>query len=59
MVYAPNLWSERRILWEELLGLRNDVTVPLLAIGDFNEVFSTNERKGGSGCAGSTDEFKN
>ena len=42
-----------------ITGIEDDVTIPLLAIGDFNEVFSTNERKGGSGCAGSTDEFKN
>ena len=59
VVYAPNLRSERRTLWEELLALRNEVTVPFLAMGDFNEVFSSNERRGGTGCAGSMVEFKN
>ena len=59
VVYAPNLRNERRLLWEELLELRDAVTVPILAMGDFNEVFSTSERKGGSGCVGSMEEFKN
>ena len=48
MVYAPNLRSEGRLLWEELLDLRDTVTVPLLAMEDFNEVFSAFERKGRS-----------
>ena len=35
------------------------MTVPLLAMGDFNEVFRASERKGGSGCARSMEEFRN
>ena len=47
VVYAPNIRSDRRLLWEDLLALRELVSVPMLAMGDFNEVLSANERKGG------------
>ena len=58
IVYAPNLRSDRRLLWEDLLALRDSVSLPMLAMGDFNEVFNENERKGGVGCAGSMEEFR-
>ncbi|XP_021986463.1 uncharacterized protein LOC110882867 [Helianthus annuus] len=37
-VYAPNDFSLRRVLWEELTGLIRDRDGLWLAIGDFNEV---------------------
>ena len=58
VVYAPNTRSNRRLLWEDLLALRDLISVPMLAMGDFNEVFIANERKGGVGCTRSTEEFR-
>ena len=59
IVYAPNCSNERRLLWEELIAVKEAVDEPMLAMGDFNEIFTLKERRGGVGCLRSMEEFKN
>ncbi|XP_058220671.1 uncharacterized protein LOC131330923 [Rhododendron vialii] len=45
-VYAPNEVEDRRVLWDELLGLKGNSSTPWCIGGDFNEISSISERKG-------------
>lgn len=58
VVYAPNHRYGREQLWNDLLGLRDQIKEPLLVMGDFNEVRHVEERNGGASCFGSIREFQ-
>jgi len=45
-VYAPNDQGGRRLVWDQLRNLRHKLRLPLLMVGDFNEVVRMEERKG-------------
>lgn len=47
LVYAPNELTERCLLWEKLVHLKQLVQGPWLIMGDFNNVLSVEERMGG------------
>ncbi|MED6122090.1 hypothetical protein PIB30_036604 [Stylosanthes scabra] len=48
-VYAPNLVVERRAVWKELLAYKQQIGLPALAFGDFNEVLRKEERSSSKG----------
>jgi len=48
LVYAPNDHQERLIVWSQMRAIRSIVGVPLVLMGDFNEVIRPTERRGGS-----------
>ena len=56
LIYALNDRGERRGRDEHRL-LKKEVTDPILAIRDFNEVLYPEKRKWGLGCQDSMDEF--
>lgn len=45
-IYAPNDVANRRILWEELLALKINSSIPWCIGGDFNEITAITERVG-------------
>jgi len=45
VVYAPNDQGGRRLLWGQLRNLRDKLSLPLIMVGDFNEVARIEERK--------------
>lgn len=44
LVYGPHSIGERRILWDELRGVRDQFNVPCLMMGDFNEILKVDDR---------------
>ncbi|PNX86889.1 hypothetical protein L195_g042972, partial [Trifolium pratense] len=46
-VYASPICTLRPLLWDYLEDLVNTVSLPVLAIGDFNDILLPNEQKGG------------
>ncbi|KAJ6414222.1 hypothetical protein OIU84_006950 [Salix udensis] len=57
-VYAKNLRSERKILWDELCEVASLLDGPWVVGGDFNAVLNVNESKGGGNPnQGSMEEF--
>jgi len=48
MVYAPNDQRGRLNLWNQLREMKRSCNVPLLLMGDFNEVLCPQERRGAS-----------
>ena len=48
VVYAPNDQHERLDVWNQLRAIKKNLAVPLLLMGDFNEVLSPEERRGAS-----------
>ena len=57
VVYGMHSRRERQIMWEELSSMRENIELPFIFIGDFNEVLKLEERKGGVGCCRSIEEF--
>ena len=51
-----NIFYKRR-LWNELLNMKTNLNVPIMLLGDFNEVRSTQERRGYSVLSRSMEEF--
>lgn len=47
-VYSSLRVLTKRALWEELRGVAWSITVPWLLAGDFNALFSNDEKQGGS-----------
>ncbi|MED6132390.1 hypothetical protein PIB30_018592 [Stylosanthes scabra] len=47
LVYGPNSVPERKIVWDELLGIRGLHRTPVIACGDFNEVLGPDDRSSG------------
>jgi len=45
VVYAPNDQRDRREVWQKLRELKQHLTIPMLLMGDFNEVVSPAERR--------------
>lgn len=45
-LYAPNDSLDRRIIWNEILGLKSRFPIPWCLGGDFNEILEINERLG-------------
>ncbi|KAB5540603.1 hypothetical protein DKX38_013577 [Salix brachista] len=57
-VYAKNLRSERKFLWDELCEIASILDGPWAVGGDFNVVFNVKESKGGDNPnQGSMEEF--
>lgn len=48
IVYAQNGKEERRALWTYLSQLEEGMTIPWLVLGDFNNVFHSDDRIGGT-----------
>jgi len=48
VLYAPNGQSERMHVWNQIRLLKLRIEVPLMIMGDFNEVLSIHERRGAS-----------
>jgi len=46
VVYAPNDQRGRMTVWDQLRYLKQHLRLPLLIMGDFNEVVTIDERKG-------------
>ena len=59
LVYAPNDHQERLIVWDQLRAIRSIIEVPMVLMGDFNEVLSPTERQGGSGASQGMCELQN
>lgn len=49
-VYASPNEDNRRILWEELKVIADNMNQPWLLAGDFNDITSYHEKKGGGSC---------
>lgn len=47
VIYASNLFNCRKILWDNLIALRETYNGPWLIGGDFNEVLTANDKWGG------------
>ena len=58
-IYAPNLDSERRVFWEEMIELKRGFNLPWCFAGDFNVVKEESERSGGVFNAGPSMDFVN
>ena len=58
MVYGPHERVEKVQFWQELKELKARVVMPLLFIGDFNEVLQPNERKGGYVVSNNIRDFR-
>ncbi|GAU50641.1 hypothetical protein TSUD_184330 [Trifolium subterraneum] len=48
VVYASPIENERRDTWIKLHDIARTIQEPWLMMGDFNEIMSTNEKKGGA-----------
>jgi len=46
LVDAPNDQGDRLQVWNQLRSLRASINLPLLLLGDFNEVFDFSEKRG-------------
>ncbi|XP_043696721.1 uncharacterized protein LOC122647362 [Telopea speciosissima] len=46
-VYASNLMEERRELWRDVITLASNISIPWVALGDFNVVRQQSEKLGG------------
>ena len=57
LVYSLHNRGDRLQLWDEIRTLKEYLSSPLLIIGDFNEVLSIEERKGGLICHSSMEDF--
>ncbi|MCI85150.1 endonuclease/exonuclease/phosphatase family protein, partial [Trifolium medium] len=47
VVYASPRENERKDTWQNLRSLANTINIPRLMMGDFNEIASPEEKKGG------------
>lgn len=47
-IYAPNVPGERLFLWQRLVDIISNCTLPWVILGDFNETLSPEERSEGS-----------
>uniref|UniRef100_A0A2N9EVU3 Reverse transcriptase domain-containing protein n=1 Tax=Fagus sylvatica TaxID=28930 RepID=A0A2N9EVU3_FAGSY len=56
-VYGPNINSDRRLMWDELAGIRNWWDVPWCLGGDFNMVRFPVERVGSANFSTSMHDF--
>jgi hypothetical protein len=56
-VYGPNRDSDKRLLWEELAGIKSWWSLPWCIGGDFNVVRFPNERRAGGGISSAMWEF--
>jgi len=45
LIYASTDILQRRKCWDQLRALKNQVSIPLLMVGNFNEVLAAHERK--------------
>ncbi|XP_057442323.1 uncharacterized protein LOC130734042 [Lotus japonicus] len=46
-VYASPIPTNREVLWQHLAGLRGNISLPWLLVGDWNEVLHPHEVRGG------------
>ncbi|XP_061366923.1 uncharacterized protein LOC133310054 [Gastrolobium bilobum] len=47
-VYASPRDVERHVMWDDISHISNSINVPWIMLGDFNDIRSSNEKKGGS-----------
>jgi hypothetical protein len=47
-IYASPNEDNRRIMWDDLKQIANSTQEPWLLAGDFNDIASVNEKKGGA-----------
>jgi len=57
-VYAPNDQQERLNVWNQLRALKENLEVPMLLMGDFNEVLRPEERRGATDITSGMMEFR-
>jgi len=58
VLYAPNNQHERLELWNILRALRQHLSIPLILMGDFNEVVNLEERKNATHVTTSMKELR-
>ena len=46
LAFGPYSSEEKRAFWKELLELKISLDIPLIVIGDFNEITCPKERRG-------------
>ena len=46
LVYRPHTAGEKKAFWQELLELKNSLDIPLIVMGDFNEITCPEKRLG-------------
>ena len=51
-IYASPRFAKRCILWNNLITIASRHNLPWLALGDFNDVLSEDEKFGGNGICG-------
>jgi hypothetical protein len=56
-IYACPISTLRPLLWNYLANLRTTISLPWLAIGDFNDILLPNEQKGGVFSLAKADVF--
>jgi len=56
-VYASPVNSTRLSLWSHLIDIRNSITSPWSLSGDFNEILTPLEQRGGNFCNARADKF--
>ena len=56
-VYGPNINSDRRLMWDEFVGIRSWWDVPCCLGGDFNVVLFLVERVGSANFSSSMQDF--
>lgn len=50
LIYASPVPSTRALLWDQLESLRDNIVSSWLIMGDFNEILSSSEVRGGNFC---------
>ncbi|XP_057425891.1 uncharacterized protein LOC130719279 [Lotus japonicus] len=56
-VYASPILAQREALWRHLSGLRSDIVIPWLLVGDMNEILHPSEVRGGEFVASRAARF--
>ncbi|MED6217072.1 hypothetical protein PIB30_014275 [Stylosanthes scabra] len=58
VVYGPHTREERTVFWDEIRYAREEMGLPTLIAGDFNEILQLGERKGGTVLSPSSAMFR-
>lgn len=58
LIYGPNDREGRGCLWNELLELKQEIDLPMMIFGDFNEVLNPEERRANSLISSAIREFQ-
>lgn len=56
LVYGPVVWQEKEVFWLELSSLDQDVHMPWVCMGDFNDLVRQDEKHGGQVLSSSSSQ---